>query len=138
MIFSNVERTRTRSSSGNWTHTPYFWIRTIVHQTSNIVRPITMNLCFLLRFMGKSQVGEVNCSLGFWINNVLEVSANLGKKCEIMVAQSLSIILWHFFNKKTHFRYLLFCKLWKPTKILYFFWSVSAKPLHTLNSGKAL
>ena len=50
--------------------------------------------------MGKSQVGEVNCSLGFWINNVLEVSANLGKKCEIMVAQSLSMILWHFFNKK--------------------------------------
>ena len=39
--FSNIERTRTCSFVGNRTRTPYFWLRTIEHRTSNIVRPIT-------------------------------------------------------------------------------------------------
>ena len=30
------------SSFGNRTRTPYFWLRTIEHRTSNIVRPLTM------------------------------------------------------------------------------------------------
>ena len=41
VIFSNIERTRTCSSIRNRTQTPYFWLRTIEHRTSNIVRPIT-------------------------------------------------------------------------------------------------
>ena len=36
--FSNIERTRTCSSIGDRTRTPYFWLRTIEHRTSNIVR----------------------------------------------------------------------------------------------------
>ena len=41
IIFSNVERTWTCSSIGNRFRTPYFWLQTIEHQTSNIVQPIT-------------------------------------------------------------------------------------------------
>ena len=39
--FSNTERTWTCLASGNRTWTPCFWLQTIQHQTSNIVRPIT-------------------------------------------------------------------------------------------------
>ena len=39
--FSNIKRIWTCSSIGNRTRTPYFWLRTIEHRTSNIVRPIT-------------------------------------------------------------------------------------------------
>ena len=35
------EQTQTCSSFGNRTWTPYFWLQTIEHQTSNIVQPIT-------------------------------------------------------------------------------------------------
>ena len=34
--FSNIVHTWTCSSFRNWIRTPYFWIRTIVHWTSNI------------------------------------------------------------------------------------------------------
>ena len=44
IIFTNIERTRTSSSIGNRTRTPYFCLRTIELQTSNIVRLIT--ICF--------------------------------------------------------------------------------------------
>ena len=44
IIFSNIEQTRTCSSYGNRTRTPYFWLWTIKHRTSNIVLPITINL----------------------------------------------------------------------------------------------
>ena len=40
--FSNIERTRTCSFVGVRTRTPYFWLRTIEHRISNIVRPITV------------------------------------------------------------------------------------------------
>ena len=46
IIFSNIKWTRTCSSFGNQTRTPYFWLRTIEHPTSNIVRPITKNHFF--------------------------------------------------------------------------------------------
>ena len=46
--FSNIERTQTCSSFGNRTRTPYFWLRTIEHRTSNIVRPITNDLLIYL------------------------------------------------------------------------------------------
>ena len=39
--FSIIEQTRTWSSFGNRTQTPYFWLWTIEHRTSNIVWPIT-------------------------------------------------------------------------------------------------
>ena len=39
--FSNIKRTRTCSSFGDQTRTPYFWLQTIEHQTLNIVQPIT-------------------------------------------------------------------------------------------------
>ena len=42
IIFTNIEWTRTSSSIGNRTRTPYFCLRTIEHPTSNIVRPITI------------------------------------------------------------------------------------------------
>ena len=37
----NIKRTRTCSSFGNQTQATYFWLWTIEHRTSNIVRPIT-------------------------------------------------------------------------------------------------
>ena len=37
--FSNIERTRTCSSIGYRTRTPYFWLRTIEHRTSNLIGP---------------------------------------------------------------------------------------------------
>ena len=46
--FSNIERTRTCSFVDDRTRTPYFWLRTIEHRTSNIVRPIT-NFKLLLK-----------------------------------------------------------------------------------------
>ena len=46
-FFSNIEWTRTCLSFGNRTRTPYFWLRMIEHQTSNIVRPITSILAIL-------------------------------------------------------------------------------------------
>ena len=58
--FLNIEQTRTCSSFGNWTQTPYFWLRTIEHKTSNKVRivklsevgrtPITVVLLFHIQF----------------------------------------------------------------------------------------
>ena len=35
-------KSRTCSSNGNRTRTPYFWLQMIEHHTSNIVRPTTM------------------------------------------------------------------------------------------------
>ena len=35
--FSNIERTQMCSSIGDRTQTPYFWFRTIEHQTSNLI-----------------------------------------------------------------------------------------------------
>ena len=35
--FSNIEWTRTCSSIGDRTGTPYFWLRTIEHRTSNLI-----------------------------------------------------------------------------------------------------
>ena len=39
IIFSNVERTWTCSSIGDRTRTPYFWLRSIEHRTSNLIGP---------------------------------------------------------------------------------------------------
>ena len=39
--FSIIERTQTCAFVHDRTRTPYFWLRTIEHRTSNIVRPIT-------------------------------------------------------------------------------------------------
>ena len=36
--FSNIERTLTCSSVGDGTRTPYFWLRTIEHRTSNLIQ----------------------------------------------------------------------------------------------------
>ena len=35
--FSNIEQTRTCSSIGDRTRTPYFWLPTIKHQTSSLI-----------------------------------------------------------------------------------------------------
>ena len=35
--FLNIEQTQTCSSIGDWTRTPYFWLWTIKHRTSNTV-----------------------------------------------------------------------------------------------------
>ena len=35
--FSNIERTRTCSSIGDRTRTPYFWLRTVEYRTSNLI-----------------------------------------------------------------------------------------------------
>ena len=37
--FSNIERTRICSSTGHRTRTPYFWLWTIEHPTSNLMGP---------------------------------------------------------------------------------------------------
>ena len=41
--FSNIERTRTCSSIGDRTRTPFFWLRTNEHRTSNLIR-LSLNL----------------------------------------------------------------------------------------------
>ena len=60
--FSNIERTRTCSSFGNRTRTPYFWLRMIEHRTLNIVRPITSCRLFKEKscFGNSSLVGTKN------------------------------------------------------------------------------
>ena len=42
--FSNIEWTRTCSSIGDRTGTPYFWLRTIEHRTSNLMMGLWLNL----------------------------------------------------------------------------------------------
>ena len=49
--FSNIKQTRTCSSYGYRTRTPYFWLWTIKHRTSNIVRRITKIMCLLKNFL---------------------------------------------------------------------------------------
>ena len=50
-LFLNIEWTWTCSSFENQTRTPYFWLWTIEHWTSNIVWPITTDMIILIGFL---------------------------------------------------------------------------------------
>ena len=97
----HINRTRTCSSFGNRTGTPYFWLQTIEHPTSNIVRPIT---------------SFQSIFLFFFIQLTFQSFELLATQCKFVFLRMTSVI-HHSGNRKKeierscHLRKLFFCHL---------------------------
>ena len=64
--FLNIAWTRTSSSIGDRTQTPYFWLRTIKHRTSNLIG-LSINT-----FIKYENTHRSDLNIIFWTSNELE------------------------------------------------------------------